>query len=231
MSWKAKFDLDGIGNVRILDLQQYSIVKAYAEQWVRDVIRSRGVSFSASKSLTRYADWQISNDFPHSSAFAAASRFSNPPEQISKLLLGVRTQKVLRDIGISEWEVMDEGLGWLGFRIIRPGAGDGYPLSRKNWGASKEVISFWVPICGYGAQYSLKYVLGSHLRDYESYLPVDTKFTKGELRLAPSEKVTLASQGVSPGKALIYGPNLLHTEDVPTGSKTRINLEFRINPL
>ena len=38
----------------------------------------------------------------------------------------------------------DEGLGWLAFRLVRPGFGDGYPLSKKEWGIAKDVISCWI---------------------------------------------------------------------------------------
>lgn len=230
MNWRQRYETEGIAQLRIFSGPEYQEVKAFTRDWISGVIRAKGEEFRPPVDLSEYHRWQARTDFPHSSAFVAPARFTTPPKRIAKLLLGARTRSALDSIGLSEWEPMDEGMGWLGYRIIRAGAGDGYPLSRKNWGASKDVISFWIPMFGFGERYALKYVPGSHLREYKSYLPTDSKFTKDELRLSPEEKVATRSEYVAPGNALIYGPNTLHTENVPDGSKTRINLEFRAMP-
>lgn len=229
MGWRKQYETDGIAQLRLLTGPEFQEVKAFTREWIAGVIRSHG-DFSPPNDLGRYHTWQQHVGFPHSSAFIAPARFTTPPKRISQILLDKRSRAALKQIGLDKWEPMDEGMGWLGYRIIRPGAGDGYPLSRKNWGASKNVISFWVPMFGFGKEYALKYVPASHLKEYKSYLPTDSKFTKDELRLSPDEHVELASQHVAPGNALIYSPNTLHTENVPEGSMTRINLEFRAVP-
>ena len=178
----------------------------------------------------QYHIWQEQVGFPHQQAFVAPSRFCTPPDAIASLLLNETVDGLMSELGLPSWAPVDEGMGWLGYRIIRPGRGDGYPLSRKNWGASPGVISFWLPMWGFGDEYSLRYVPGSQTRDYKHYLPTESQFTKGELRLDPSEEVEVQSQYVGPGEALVYGPDTLHSENVPSGSRTRVNLEFRLLP-
>lgn len=230
MNWQRQYEVAGIGQLRLFSGREYQEVKAFTRDWISSVIRSQGTEFSPPRDLSQYHEWQSDAEFPHSSAFIAQARFTTPPKRIANILLGAQTARALKHVGLEKWEPMDEGMGWLGYRIIRPGVGDGYPLSRKNWGASKDVISFWVPMFGFGKQYALRYVPGSHTKDYMTYLPSESKFTKDELRLSPEERVETTSQHVAPGNALIYGPNTLHSENVLEGTKTRINLEFRAMP-
>jgi hypothetical protein len=230
MGWMRRYDTDGITQLRIMSAADYQTVKAFTRDWITSVIQGQGDQFDPPADLSRYHTWQQASGFPHGSAFVAPARFTTPPKRVERILLGSKTKQALKRIGLSKWEPMDEGMGWLGYRIIRPGAGDGYPMSRKNWGASKGVVSFWVPMFGFGAQYSLKYVTGSHVKEYKSYLPKDSQFTKDELRLSPDEIVETESEYVAPGNALMYSANTLHTENVAAGAKTRINLEFRALP-
>jgi hypothetical protein len=141
-------------------------------------------------------------------------------------------KEFLQEIGLDRYELWDEGLGWLGFRFIRPGAGDGYPFSRKAWGVAKEVISCWIPIIGYDRRHTLTLVPGSHRKNYERYLPEGQKFAQGEYRLARIPPAfDRYNPGLKRGEVVFYHPKTLHSEDVLAGRITRLNLEFRINPL
>lgn len=230
MTWLNQYEGDGIANVELLTRQGFLDVRTYVRSWITGVIKNHSAGFMPPSALSAYHTWQENSGFPHGEAFTAPARFTNPPLAIESLLISERVNALLRAVGCPSWELVDEGMGWLGYRIIRPGAGDGYPLSRKNWGASQGVISFWIPMFGFGKEYALKYVSGSQSTEYRSYLPTDSQFTKGELRLSPDEEVTTTSQYVRSGNGLIYGPNLLHTENVASGRKTRVNLEFRVSP-
>jgi hypothetical protein len=231
LSWFGSLRKKGIGQLRLMEAGDYRKVKVFVAEWISSVICRQGSQFTPPADFTKYHLWQESSEFPHSSAFVAPSRFVTPPHEIREILLGQRTRAALAKLGLEHWEPMDEGMGWLGYRIIRPGYNDGYPLSKKNWGASKGVISFWIPVFGFGQEYALQYVEGSHLKEYRSHLPETSKFTKNERRLSPEESVQLSSQHVAAGNGLIYGPDTLHSENVPAGSKTRINLEFRAMPV
>ncbi len=110
--------------------------------------------------------------------------------------------------------------------------GDGYPLSRKEWGIATNVVSCWVPIIGYSPNETLALVPGSHLKDYEKRLPTDGKFRKGEYRLSEEyNNLELYRPKLERGEVIIYHPKTLHSEDVVASNITRLNLEFRIDPI
>ena len=156
----------------------------------------------------------------------------NPDIAVEKALLNDKLKGFLGQVGLAQYKIWDEGLGWLAFRFIRPGAGDGYPLSRKEWGIAKNVVSCWVPIIGYSPSETLTLVPGSHLKDYEKYLPADDKFCKGEYRLANTyTDLELYRPRLERGEVVIYHPKTLHSEDVIDSDITRLNLEFRIDPI
>ena len=228
------FHSDGIASTKLVSLQEFLVLRKYTREWIHGAIQSVYADRRMEKlpsSLSTYHKWCDKVEAPHGDIFKAPARFTVPPQTISRILLGKNFAEITRDLGIGEWELVDEGFGWLGYRIVRPGYGDGYPLSCKDWGASSGVISFWVPIFGFGENYALHYVAGSHLLQYKSYLPTNSKFTKGEYRLDPEESVKVESRFVAPSHSLVYSSSLLHTENVEHGRKTRINLEFRIKPL
>jgi len=222
----------GIANTTLVTPKGFLILRSFARNWITREIRSSvRETVRIPRGFSRYHLWSKEHNLPHDQIFCAKARFTVPPESVKTLLLGRRFRKILKELRIDQYELIDEGYGWLGYRIIRPGHNDGYPVSCKNWGASAGVISFWVPLFGFGKKYTLRFVPESHSRSYKSYLLENSKFTKGELRLDPSENVDTTSEFVRPCSALIFHPALLHSEDVERGNKTRINLEFRIRSL
>jgi hypothetical protein len=85
--------------------------------------------------------------------------------EIEKVLLNNKVKGFLYKIGLQRYEIWDEGLGWLAFRFIRPGVGDGYPLSRKAWGPAKNVVSCWVPIIGYEPMKNISHLMVNLLKE------------------------------------------------------------------
>ena len=127
----------------------------------------------------------------------------------------------------------DDGWGWIGFRIIRPKKNDGYPLSQKNWGIAKDVVSCWFPIVGKNKSDTLNLFSKSNKKNYEFYLPKNSKFTKGEYRLKQKykNKIRTYNPKIKDHKVIIYSPKTLHSESNPKIKETRFNLEFRFKPI
>ena len=72
---------------------------------------------------------------------------------------------------------------------------------------------------------------GSHLKEYENYLPQDGKFTKNEYRLSKKyTDIEVFNPTLSQGEVIFYHPKTLHSEDVVNSNITRLNLEFRVMP-
>lgn len=226
-SLNERFEESGISQVHLYKLSEIIKLRDFTRQWISNNFLSQGVKEKIPNNLSRYHVWCASNQIPHQNLFSAPYRFTTPPKNISTMLLNSNLFKIFAALKLQNPKIIDEGMGWLGYRIIRPGMNDGYPMSAKNWGASKGAYSFWVPLFGFGAKYSLHYVSSSHKKEYKNFLPSEGKFTKDELRLDPSEVVDISSQYVRPGNGLFYHPRTLHTENVESGKKTRINLEFR----
>jgi ectoine hydroxylase-related dioxygenase (phytanoyl-CoA dioxygenase family) len=109
--------------------------------------------------------------------------------------------------------------------------GDGYPYSRKNWGPAKNTVSFWIPIIGFSSDKVISFLPGSHLQDYEKYLPRDSKHMAGEYRIKRSiSENEVVRPNLSKGSTIIFNPDTIHSEEIPAGSITRFSIEFRILP-
>ena len=224
---KARFEEDGIAKASLYTFREFRLLRKFLRTWIAENFVKQGINEELPHDLSNYHNWAAQNDIPHETLFSAPFRFCSPKDDIRNILLNKGVNDIFASINYGNLRLIDEGMGWLGYRIIRPGMGDGYPLSCKDWGASSGAFSFWVPIYGFGSKYALHYVRRSHLNNYQNFLPMGSKFTKDEFRLHPEEKVNIESQFVKPGSALFYHSKLIHTEDVKFGRKTRLNLEFR----
>ncbi len=222
----------GFAVLRVLDGSQVCILEKFAKAWVYQLLAKWTVGKEDVLPLETYHIWAKSLQIEHDNILCAKNRHMCPDLEVEKVLLNSKVESFLHKIGLEHYEIWDEGLGWLAFRFIRPGAGDGYPLSQKAWGIAKNVVSCWVPIIGYSPNETLTLVPGSHLKHYEKYLPTNDKFTKGEYRLA-NTPADLESHNpkLEKGQVIFYHPKILHSEDVVASSVTRLSLEFRFNPL
>ena len=225
--FQRRFLSEGICQINLYSVTEILKLRNFTKCWIRENFVKQGINFPLPRQLSTYHTWARARDIQHDKLFSAPFRFINPPSSIQETILNEKVSNIFKILNLKNPHLIDEGMGWLGYRIIRPGLGDGYPMSAKNWGASKGAYSFWIPLFGFGSKYSLHYVTASHKKEFKNFLPIDGKFTKDELRLDPSENVNIKSEYVRPGNALFYHPKTLHTEDVKNGRKTRINLEFR----
>jgi len=222
----------GFAQVKIYSQPQVSLIGKFAKSWIYGLLEKWTHGNEDIYPLEKYHLWFSSLGVDHSSIFCARNRHIYPTVEIKEAIINENVEMFLFDIGIKKFEIWDESLGWLGFRFIRPGFGDGYPLSRKEWGPAKNVISCWVPVIGLDPKQTITLVPGSHLKEYDKFIPQDDKFMKGEYRLADTkEAIKLYNPKLNDVEAIFYHPKMLHSEDVKTGNITRLNLEFRVNPL
>jgi hypothetical protein len=222
----------GFAILRVFDEAQVGLLERYAKDWVYRLLAKWTSGKEATLPLDAYHLWSKSLDIAHGDVFVAENRHGYPAPEIEEILLNDKIKGFLHGLGVEHFEAWDEGLGWLGFRLIRPGVGDGYPFSRKAWGVAKHVISCWVPIIGYSPSETLTLVPGSHLKDYEKHRPMNHKFRKDEyyLKNVPADMERYNPE-LARGEVIFFHPKVLHSEDVISSSVTRLNLEYRLNPL
>lgn len=219
----------GFAIVNVFNESEYETIKNYAKEWVYSLLKLR-IQHRDEFPLSKYHKWGDQLKVDHSEIFQAKNRFIFPPKYIKKIIINDKIQSFLHAIGLDHFEVWDDGKGWFGFRYIRPGRNDGYPLSRKEWGPAKKVISCWIPIIGFDPNETLTLVPGSHLKEYEKYLPNNNKFTPEEFRFKGDIKcLKRYNPKLQKGEVVFFNPKTLHSEDVEKSSITRLNLEVRFN--
>lgn len=226
----ARFGTDGFVAAPLYNPAEVAIIRGYALDWVGGLMREAYGGAALPGPIEDYHRWQTAAAIDHGAMLRAPKRHCVPPSPVAEALLNQRLWQLLGalapDRALSIW---DEGLGWLGFRLIRPGVGDGYPWSCKAWGPAKSVLSVWIPVIGGSARETLALWPGSHRLELDSFLPEDSKFTKDERRLRgepPAEAVRRPD--LTPGQAVVFGPQTIHSEDVTDSTLTRLNLELRI---
>jgi hypothetical protein len=223
---------DGFTVLKVFDENEVCLLERFARGWIYRLLGEWTADKENQYPLETYHVWSKSFSIDHGNVFRAPNRHTNPPKDVANVLINDRLKDFLGGIGLKRYRIWDEGLGWLAFRFVRPGMGDGYPLSRKAWGIATSVVSCWVPIIGYGPVETLALVPGSHLKEYDKYLPTDSKFCKGEYRLSDKYKdLEIFRPKLERGEIVVFHPNTLHSEDVSAGSLTRLNLEFRIDTI
>ena len=227
---KRQYKESGYEIFTFLNEAEFHAIEEFAKNWIYSLIETHHAGIRCRNlPLEFYHVWSQELRLAHSTIFCAKNRHQIPPQNISNLIQNQELKTVLQGIGLENYKLWDEGLGWLAFRFIRPGFGDGYPTSRKAWGPAKNVISAYVPIIGFAPEQTIALVEGSHLKDYPSILPTDSKFCRDEYRLDPNyEGVVYLRPALKPGQALIFHPNTLHSEDIESGTQTRLSLEFRL---
>lgn len=226
------FTRDGFEIFPLLSEEEYSIIKKFTLSVLGDLFNQYTEIKVGPHELLNYHIWGKKSEIPHKEMLRAKNRHLAAEKAIENILLNAKLDAFLTQINIKRFKIWDEGLGWLAFRLIRPGPGDGYPFSCKNWGPAKDVLSLWIPILGFSQNVMINLIPGSHMKEYPNYLPAETHFTKDEYRLnyTPLPQECIRPK-MNPGECLIFHPKTLHAEEVENGDETRINLEFRIVPL
>ena len=228
------YNKNGFTTVSVFDEDQTIFLENFAQDWIYGLIekQSSKVVDREKYPLDQYHKWWQEYGVDHNELFRAANRYITPDGELKDILLNENIFNFLRQVEDKDLELWtDPGLGWFGFRMVRPGMNDGYPASCKNWGAAAGVISIWLPIKGLSSNETLALVPGSHLRKYEKYLPDNSKFTSGEFRLAPTETVVFTRPELNRGEIIFYDSGTLHTENVTDSPITRLNLEYRFMPI
>lgn len=226
------FSQNGFGIFSFLSNKEFAMIKSYAIDMLSALFAKYcGRSVNEAEILS-YHLWGTNAKVPHGEMLRAQNRHTHATELIKETLINETLKTFLKQIGITKFKLWDEGLGWLAFRLIRPGPGDGYPFSCKSWGPAKHVFSVWIPVVGFDQELMINFIPGSHLNEYPKYLPKDTHFTKDEYRLdySPQPEECLRPK-MREGEAVLFHPKTIHAEQVENGNKTRFNLEFRIEPL
>ena len=156
------FEQAGISRIYLYSLPEIFRLRSFTQKWVSDNFRNQGITEPFLKNISRYHQWASRNSIPHERLFSAPFRFCTPPEAIKEILINKNLSNLFDALALKNPKVIDEGMGWLGYRMIRPGMNDGYPISCKNWGASKGAFSIWLHLYTFGSKYSLRFVKGSH---------------------------------------------------------------------
>lgn len=211
---------------------EVKVIESFVKSWVYNLldpwIKGKRTSFP----LETYHVWSETLQVDHAGVLKASNRHTSPPKEVRQALWNKKVQSIISELIGNHFELWDEGLGWLGFRLIRPNKGDGYPMSRKAWGAATNVVSCWIPVIGFSPTQTLTLVPGSHLKEYKKYLPHNTQFCPGEYRLDYSyHTIESYRPSLNAGEAILFHPMTLHSEEMGSGSMTRLSLEFRVKPV
>lgn len=215
----------------ILDLfsaEQFALLRSYGLDVISKLFEPYISETLSERKIEHYHMWWKEKNIPHAAMMSAANRHLSPEDPIKGNILNANILNLLERLLGSKYKIWDEGLGWLGFRLIRPGYDDGYPFSCKNWGPAKNVISVWIPLFGFEQEMMLNLIPGSHQREYERVLPQNSRFTKDEYRLkiTPPLDSSLRPK-LNPGQAVIFHPKTIHEEKCGNGGVTRFSFEFR----
>lgn len=204
--------------------KEYLIIKNFVCNKIFKILKTR-------KNLKKYHLWEEKFQKNHSYNFRAKNRFFDVSKSIRKIILNKKTNLLIQLL-IGKNTLWKDKNGVFSFRIIRPGFNDGYPYSRKEWGPAKKVLSMWVPIIGNTTNETLEVLPKSHKMNFKKYLPKKSKFEKEEYRLAEKiDKKKFKRFHINYGSILFFHPKLIHSEDVKKSNITRINLEFRSQPI
>jgi hypothetical protein len=227
----SEYSYDGFAKINYLSSQEYEILKLFSSDWISTLFGTNGLSLNNEHSIEAYHLNLEGNETIHNNALRAMNRHCYPSSEIKKILINSKFREALNNLDILDFDLWDEGLGWLAFRLIRPGFNDGYPFSKKDWGPGKGTVSIWIPILGFDPNQTIGFIPGSHKKEFEKFLPQSSKFTPDEYRLKNDiPESDVYRPHLHPGEAIIFGPKTIHTEDVYEGLTTRLSLEFRILP-
>lgn len=226
-----EYKTQGFTIFKAFNQQEFKIISNFAKNWVYGLLK-KNANKKNLPSLNSYHIWFKNFNIDHEKLFCAKNRYINPGKEIEKILINDNIQECLHKIGLTAFEKWDEGIGWLGFRFIRPGMNDGYPLSRKEWGPAKNAVSCWIPIIGFSSKETLTLIPKSHVNEYKKYIPKNNKFAINEYYFAGNiDTLNQHNPDLSEGDVIFFHPRMLHSEDFKNSGITRLNLEMRFYPL
>jgi hypothetical protein len=223
------YETCGFTVLNYLNQIQFDELRKFTLKLINNLYLTENIKIFQNNSVENYHKNLLITEEIHRKILNAKNRHLIPPDHIKEILLNSNIKNFLKKIHIHKFKLWDEGLGWLAFRLIRPGFEDGYPLSKKDWGPGHGTVSIWIPIIGFNNNQIIGFISGSHQKEYEKFLPVGSKFTKDEYRLKETiSPNSLIRPNVKAGNAILFSPKTIHTEDIYDGDLTRLSLEFRI---
>jgi len=238
MNIKDSFNENGFVVIdNFFDELELESILNFTESWINtnisNALPEENKKLLSISNFGKYHNFIEENKIDHSKIASAQYRYIVPPSNIIEIIHKPKLFNYLEDFsGIASYiKWQDPGFGWLGYRLIRAASNDGYPPSCKNWGAARDVYSIWLPIAGCNASSNIRFLAGSHKKEFEKYLPENSKFTKGEFRL--KENIPIESfirPTVGKNGIIIYHPACIHSEDSADKFNTRLNLEYRFKP-
>ena len=228
-----KYKNNGYVAIRIFSKEEYKIIEDYSLRWfykLAGIAKKEWDLFP----IEKYHHWSKKLKINHEEMAGFKFRYRKPSSEVNKLLTSnIKLCSFFKKIGVSKYKVWDDGLGYLGFRIIRPNSNDGFPLHKKEWGVAKNLISIWIPIIGKNPRETFSLISKSNKSNYKYYFPKTSKFKNSDGRLIKSEenKVKITNPNLLNNEVVIYSPKTLHSEKNIKSKDTRYNLEIRFNDL
>lgn len=225
----VEYNRDGFAVVELFDAREQAILKEFATNWIYKLLADWIERPQREKlfPISSYHVWSQNLPEEHRDRFKAANRYQCPEPEVREAIISKRLRAFLYAIGHTKTNTYDYGLGDVGFRLIRPGVNDGYPLCAKDWFVAKGVTSFWIPIIGTSSNETLLIARGTHLQDLPKKIGTD-KFAAGEPRYAGDiADLDLVRPELTPSHAICYHARTVHSEDVTCSGITRLNLEIR----
>jgi len=220
---------NGYAIVNFFSPEKKQLIDDWAFTWLYSLMPSE----VKGNEISNYHNWFEEFKINHDELLRAKNRHKLANKQIDEeIIQNSYLKEFCRLVGVKKYKFWDEGLGNIGFRLIRPGYNDGYPFSKKEWGVAKNVISLWIPIVGYSENETLLLLPESHKKDFIGEIDQTNKFRNDELRLASiSNEMKFIRPSLKENELLIFHPKLIHSEDVLKSNITRFNLEMRIEPI
>ncbi len=216
------FDKDGLTIVNLFTKPEIEQIKKDLSKYICSKLGMNKV-----EEIEKYHKWYDKAIDGRKTALSAKNRhFKNGRWQEIDIVERVRTE-VINNRVCKNIEVWDEGYGQIAYRLIRPGFNDGYPASRKSWGPGGKLISATIPIIGFTEYESQSFIIGSHRKNYRSYLPSDPKFCSEERRLVNPEIYKYTQVKPNVGDVIIFHWDTIHTEQIIGRDTTRLALEVR----
>lgn len=226
----SNFYQDGFAVVPLYSAEETKIISEFATAWLYRLLTPWVSKTFDQLPLKHYHIWSREITSDHRQAFGSKNRYLYPELSIRKTILNNKVNVWLGEIGLKKYKVWDDGWGDVGFRLIRPGCQDGYPLCCKNWGKANGVTSFWIPIIGHSENETLLLAKGSHLKEHPKQF-VEGKFYANEPRYCGKlSDLELVRPTLQQGDVICYHGATLHSEDVEHSDITRVNLEIRFLP-
>ena len=223
----SEFHKDGFVVIPMYSEEETRIISAFALSWLHRLLKPWTSRALDQQSIESYHIWsqEISSDHRH--VFGSKNRYLYPEPSVRNAIINDKVNAWLSELRLEKYKVWDDGWGDVGFRLVRPGCNDGYPLCCKNWGKANGVTSFWIPVIGHSSNETLLLAKGSHLKDHPKKF-VEGKFYANEPRYCGKiSDLDLLRPNLKSGDIICYHGATLHSEDVENSEITRLNLEIR----